>query len=81
MYLNRLKNSLLTLYNARAFLACERRPISGCRLSSPKNTSGDKRQPEIGLRSQASAFQMITSPSLSCNWILLSNGYVRLLYN
>lgn len=42
--LNRLKSSLLTLYNARAF-------------------------------------QMITSPSLSCNWILLSNGYVRLLYN
>ena len=38
-------------------LACELRPISGCRLSPPKNThaffGGDKRQPEIGLRSQA----------------------------
>ena len=35
-------------------LACEHRRISGCRLSPPKtNDNGDKRQPEIRLRSQA----------------------------
>ena len=34
-------------------LACERRRISGCRLSSPLFFGEDKRQPEIRLRSQA----------------------------
>ena len=37
------------LSTVREDLACERRPISGCRLCG-----GDKRQLEIGLRSQAS---------------------------
>jgi len=36
-------------------VACERRRISGCRFSPPKIIfSGEKRQPEIHLRSQAS---------------------------
>ena len=41
--------------NLRRFegkIACERRRISGCRLS-PLVFGGDKRQPEIRLRSQA----------------------------
>ena len=43
-------------------VACKRKRISGCRLSPPKIFGGDKRKPEIRLRSQTT----LTATTVNC---------------